>query len=144
MPYATQSDLTTRFSETELVQITTTDPLATTVDAVKLAAALADADAEIDGRLMSRYALPLAVVPRLLVNAACDIARYRLYDDRAPEHVVKRYEDAIRTLVQVGKGDIQLGLDATAQPAQVASGPSFSAPGRVFSGATLADYSGGA
>lgn len=143
MPYATQSDLTARFTETELIQLTDRDATTSAVDTAVLDAALQDADAEIDARLMARYTLPLASVPRLLVNAACDIARYRLYDDRAPDHVVKRYDDALRLLDKISKGDVQLGLDAAAQPAQVASGPQFSEPQRTFSRDSLADYGGG-
>lgn len=120
MPYATQQDMVDRFAQTELVQLTNPDnPAATTVNATVLGQALADADAAIDGYLQSRYTLPLAVVPKVILRYACDIARYFLYDDRATEQVEKRYNDAIKFLEQVAKGAITLGLSATgAQPAE--------------------------
>lgn len=143
MPYATQADLTTRFSEAELVELTNRTLGATTVDTDVLARALSDADAEIDARLATRFALPLASVPLLLVNLACDIARYRLYDDRASEQVTKRYEAALRTLDQLRKGEIDIGLTATAQATPSAGGPQAESCGRVFSRSSLADYAGG-
>ena len=120
MTYAVQQDMVDRFAQTELVQLTNPDnPAATTINATVLGQALADADAAIDGYLQGRYTLPLAVVPKVIVRYACDIARYFLYDDRATEQVEKRYNDAIKFLEQVAKGAITLGLSATgAQPAE--------------------------
>jgi len=142
MPYATQADMASRFSQAELIQMTDRDNTADAIDVDVLARALEDADAEIDARLQVKYALPLASVPRLLVNIACDIARYRLYDDRATDQVTRRYEDAIKLLDRIGKGEISLGLDATLQATPENGGPSFTEPVRVFSRDTLADYGG--
>lgn len=141
MPYAAQSDLTSRFSEAELVQITNpTDLAATTVNTTRLASALADADAEIDARLQPRYALPLASVPRLLVNIACDIARYRLYDDRATDQVTRRYDDAIKLLDRIGRGELQLGLDPAQQPTPSNAGAHVQGVPRTFGRDLLTDY----
>lgn len=141
MPYATQQDLVDRFSQKELVQITNpTDFEATTVNAVPLQRALDDADAEIDARLQARYALPLASVPRLLVNAACDIARYRLYDDRATDQVTRRFEDAIKLLDRIGRGELQLGLDPAQQATPSTAGAHVQAVPRTFSRDLLSDY----
>lgn len=103
MGYATQQDLVDRFGETELAQLTDRDTAAF-VDAAVLSRALADADAEIDGYLAARFTLPLTVVPPILVRLAADIARFRLYDDRATEQVRTRYEDAVRLLREVAAG----------------------------------------
>ncbi len=141
MPYATQQDLVDRFSEKELVQITNFDDLAaTTINATRLQRALDDADAEIDARLQARYALPLASVPRLLVNAACDIARYRLYDDRATDQVTRRYEDAIKLLDRIGRGELQLGLDPLQQATPSSAGAHVQAVPRTFGRDLLSDY----
>ncbi len=37
-------------------------------------------------------------------------ARYRLYDEHATEQVTKRYEDAIKFLRAVAKGEVLLGI----------------------------------
>ncbi len=142
MPYATQADLTDRFSTVELTQLTDRDNTVNAIDATVLERALLDADAEIDARLQARYALPLASVPQVLVNIACDIARYRLYDDRATDQVTRRYEDAIRLLDKIGKGEVNLGLTAALQPTGVAGGPSYTEPARTFSADKLRDYAG--
>ena len=130
-----------RFGQAELVQLTdrTIPATGAIVDAV-LNKALADANAEIDGYLIGQYQLPLASVPANLEALACDIARYKLFDDRATEQVSKRYDDAVKYLVRVGKGELSLGLDAANQPAPPTGGPTADGPARVFSRATLADY----
>jgi phage gp36-like protein len=113
MPYATQADMEMRFGADELTQLT--DRVGAGIpDAAIVARALADANAEIDGYLASRYSLPLATVPTMLVRIACDIARYRLWEDRASEEVRRRYEDARRLLEAIAKGAVSLGLPAAA------------------------------
>lgn len=141
--YATQADMVARFSLVELIQLTDRDHTASEVDADVLERALADADAEVDARLQARYALPLASVPRLLVNIACDITRYRLMDDRATDQVTRRYDDAIKLLDRIAKGQLSLGLDAAATATPVVDGPAYTAAPRVFSRRLLDDYAGG-
>jgi phage gp36-like protein len=137
MPYATQADLETRFGVDELTQLTDRTG-AGVPDAGIVARALSDADAEIDGYLASRYALPLATVPPVLARIACDIARYRLWEDRASEEVRRRYEDARRALESIAKGVISLGLpEANAAPAL--AGVSLGNP-RVMSRAGTGGY----
>ena len=141
MTYATQLDLVERFGNTELVQLTDRTGQVGDIDATMVARALLDADAEIDGYLAARYTLPLVTVPRLLVGVACDIARYRLYDDRATDQVTRRYDDAVKLLVKIGRGEVLLGLDVTGQAAPpVAGGAMAESAGRVFSRSSLADY----
>lgn len=107
MPYATLQDLIDRFGELELAQRTNRSGL-DVIDTVVLGRAQADADSEVDSYLSARYALPLAHVPPVLVLTACDLVRYRLYDDGVPETVRKRYEDATKLLAKFAKGDIRL------------------------------------
>lgn len=145
MTYATQSDMVVRFGEAEMIQLTDRSPAATAIDAIVLQRALIDASAEIDAHLMARYRLPLASLPRLLVNAACDIARYRLYDDRCPEHVQKRYDNAMKLLQQISAGKLQLGVDDDQQQATPTGGLAkvVSGGARAFSRGLLDDYSRG-
>lgn len=139
MSYATAADLALRFGEAELAQLA--DPLHTgEPDAAVLALALADADAEIDGYLAARYQLPLPSVPAVLVRVACDVARYRLWADRASDEVRRRYEDASKLLTNLSKGVVALGL-AEADPAPQPSLASFAAGAeRVFGRANTAWY----
>jgi phage gp36-like protein len=140
MTYATQSDLTDRFGAVELAQLTDrTSGLV--IDTVVLARALADADAEIDSYLATRYALPLASTPVVLVRLAADMARYRLYDDRVTESVRVRYQDAVSLLKRLASGEVRLD-GATTPPAAASdsSGIAVRAPDRVFSADVLANY----
>lgn len=138
--YAQQADMVTRFTSVEMIQLTDRDSTANAIDASVMLQALLDADAEIDARLQARYSLPLPSVPRLLTNIACDLARYRLYDDRATDQVRRRYEDALRVLDKIASGQVHLGVDASAQTTVPSSGPSFTKPKRVFGRDELGDY----
>ena len=107
MTYATLVAMVAQFGEPEVVQ--RTDRVdAGVVDTVVLERALVDADAEIDSYLGTRYALPLASTPVLLVRLAADIARYRLYDDGVPDTVRQRYEDCVSLLKRLSSGDVVL------------------------------------
>lgn len=137
--YATQQNLIDRFGEGELIQLTDRHNTGA-IDAVVLDQAIADADAEIEGYLVGRYALPLASVPPVLTLLACDLARYHLYDDHATEQVRTRYEDARRLLESIASGKVQLGLPAGGGAAPVAGSPEVSTPGREFTKDTLRDF----
>ena len=82
-------------------------------DAEVIARAIADAEAEIDGYLAARYALPLAVVPPILSRLAAELARYFLRGTNANESERDRYGDVVRTLRAIGRGEMVLeGGDA--------------------------------
>lgn len=116
MTYASQQNLIDRFGEDELIQLTdraNTGLISSTV----VARALADADAEINGYLSTRYTLPLSPVPAVLEKLACDIARYQLFENSVTEIVQERYENAVRFLKDVASGKVTLGVDSnSAQP----------------------------
>lgn len=139
MSYATQQHMVDRFGDTELVQLTDRTNAGYIGTAV-LNQAIADADTEINGYLAGRYALPLTSTPPVLITYACDIARYRLYDDRASEQVTKRYNDALKFLQMVAKGDISLGLDTSGTPPPSSGGPTVEAAERVFTRDSLKDF----
>ena len=139
MTYATQQNMIDRFGEQELIELTDRDQLGV-IDAVVLAQALADADAEINAYLVSRYTLPLASVPPVLVKFAADVARYQLYDTRATEMVKARYDDAIKFFKMLASGAVSLGLDTASEPVADVGGVQVSAPDRVFNDDSLAGY----
>ncbi len=143
MSYATLSDMTTRFGEIELAQLTDrTEGLV--IQQNVLERALVDATAEVDGYLATRYRLPLTVVPQLLVRLVCDIARYRLYDERTTEAVRQRYEDSVRMLKSLSSGAVLLaGAELTGANAPQASGDArvvSRSPARTFDAAGLSLY----
>jgi len=114
MTYATEGDLVERFGARELAQ-RTDRVYGTAIDTVVLGRALADADAEIDGYLATRYSLPLAATPAVINRLACEIARYRLHDEGVPDTVRQRYEDAVSLLKKFSSGDVRLaGMEAMA------------------------------
>ncbi|HEX9391481.1 MAG TPA: DUF1320 domain-containing protein [Usitatibacteraceae bacterium] len=141
MTYAVKQDFIDRFSLEELVQLTDrTNIPQTTVDDNVVNQALADTDAMVNSYLSVKLTLPLVSVPTMLKSVACDIARYRLYDDRATDQVSKRYDDAIKFLKAVASGAASLGVDAANQPAPVSGGVQFFAADRVFTPGSLSDY----
>lgn len=126
--YCTVQDLIDRYGETEILELTDRDQSGS-VDQTVAERAIDDASAEVDGYIGSRYDLPLDSPPAVLTRIAADIARYRLYDNLATEEVRKRYEDALRFLKSVGKGEISLG--ASEPPASTGS-PMVSRGRRMF------------
>ncbi|WP_286694978.1 gp436 family protein [Spongiibacter sp. UBA1325] len=110
MAYLSQQALADRFGTYELEQLAPDGSGG--IDPTKINAAIADAGNEIDIYLTSGgYPLPLTPVPPVIEAYACDVARYRLYDDEATEQVNKRYEQALKFLKAVAKGEIRLSAN---------------------------------
>lgn len=126
-PYATQADLELRYSERDLRMVT--DPQAQSIDDTRTKQALDDAQSEIDSHLGQRYQLPLQTLaasaldplvpfvpallatPMVLKRLSCDIAIYRLQTLRPADDVKDarhRYEDTLKTLRMMAKGEIQI------------------------------------
>lgn len=129
--YATRADMVRRFGEEQMILLTDHDADLGVIDSAVLDQALADASADIDGYLGGRYGLPLPTVPSILVRICCDIARYHLYDDSAPETVTERHKGAVRYLEKLAAGTISLGLPDTTAVTSSATAEIHSA-GSVF------------
>lgn len=93
---------------------------------------LLDADSAINGYLATRYPVPLATVPRLVMVTACDLTRYALYDDMATEQVRKRYEDAVKRMEAISKGMVSLGVDALGNKPPTNSAATIESAAPVF------------
>jgi phage gp36-like protein len=152
MTYAQPSDMIARYSNRDLVQLTNDDPTQTAVDQTVLQQALADAAAEIDGYLESRFTLPLTDPPAVLARLTCDVAMYRLQTLR-PLHDLaearRRYDDALALLMRVADGTLTLGLAPDNQEPAEAAGAvvteaggerSGALPRRVFSRGSLKGF----
>ncbi len=85
-------------------------------DGDKIQQALEFATAEMNEYLAKRYALPITacgvdgfgntIYPVGLVEICCDMARYDLYEDVAPDNtVVSRKDEAIERLKRIAKGE---------------------------------------
>lgn len=124
------------------IELTSEDASATEPDATRHDAAAAEAAAEIDSHIGTRYALPLATVPAVIVRLSRAITIFRLYERRypggVPEGIRTSYTDAVKALQAIGDGTVTLGVQpapaANAQRAAVAGGHT-----RIFSRTSLAD-----
>ena len=98
MPYATQADLEATFTANEIAQLVS--------GGRDVDEALTAAGEEADSYLATRYAVPVTAnpLPQHLVQAVCDIARYRLYAGAADEEVQNRYAQAVAWLKDVSAG----------------------------------------
>lgn len=137
MAYATLADLIERAGATEINQIADRDRDGTP-DPDVIAAALTAADNLIDGYVGTRFDVPLAVAPALVVTWAVSIARYVLHRNGAPEHVERDYKDSISALKDVAAGRIALPLAGGASPPLSGGGSVLAShPDEVFTSGRL-------
>lgn len=102
-------------------------------------AAIADADAEIDGYLAKRYAVPFSPVPRVLNKFSKDIALYNLFsrmgiDESTDQKTyLNRYNAAIKFLTLVAEGKVSIGAENEDPASAASTGFSVQANRRLFS-----------
>lgn len=111
MTYTSLAALTARFGEEMLVQIT--DHLVVPTGAINMAAvdqALASTDAVIDAALSVRYRLPLDATPAVVAELALTIAIYKLHRSEPEPKIGKDYEQALKDLDAIAKGNRRLDL----------------------------------
>ena len=141
MSYATFSDLTAQFGETEVIAISdrNRDGVA---DMLVVEGALQRASDTMDSYLAARYPLPLEVVPQLLVAICCTIARYELLGADVTETEVarNRHKDALLMLEQIRNGRLDIGVSISGQPASEALTVKIVSAGSVFNRVNLRDY----
>ena len=150
MIYATVADLVARFGELELVQLTDLVNIPPSViDTARVETKVDDACAFIDGYVGQVYRLPLAgcakpvtvvgtapemVPPPVLVRIACDLARYYLHDDLAPENeVYRRYKAAVKELEAIAAGGAQLACPWGGSPGALIAADAQSGGTEVWS-----------
>ncbi|EBB6671867.1 DUF1320 domain-containing protein, partial [Salmonella enterica] len=98
----------------------------------KLTQALNDAGALADSYLSAKYALPLAVVPQVLVQHCCAIAFYYLCDQQATDQARDRYREALTWLREVKSGSIPVGVDEAGSAPASDDLPQMQAEAPVF------------
>lgn len=122
--YITQQDVIDAYGQNRFALLADHDNDSATDDDMA-AAAIAGAEAEIDSYVGHRFAMPLPgivsnvdpslnTVPENIRLRSVDIAVYRLAKDH--DQLTKerraRYDDAIKWLRALSKGQVSLGLDA--------------------------------
>ncbi|WP_319543160.1 DUF1320 domain-containing protein [uncultured Pseudodesulfovibrio sp.] len=136
MPYCTLDDIKGQLDEREIIQLTD-DADTGAVDLDNVNRAISDADAEINGYLGARYAVPLDPVPAVVGKYAVDIAVYHLESRRrgASDSRKERYDMAIRFLTKVGEGKLTLGVNDPEDTPRDNEAPQMASsnPERLFS-----------
>lgn len=110
--YATVDDMVGRFGRVEVTRLSQIEDRETMeIDEEKVARAIGDATAIVDGYLRGRYQVPVINPPADLIRATCILARYDLAkSDRSDptDQMQKDYDDVIRWLTDVQKGIVKL------------------------------------
>ena len=110
--YATVADMVGRFGRVEVTRLSQIEDRETTeIDEEKVARAIGDATAIVDGYLRGRYQVPVINPQADLIRATCILARYDLAkSDRSDptDQMQKDYDDVIRWLTDVQKGIVKL------------------------------------
>jgi len=142
--YITRTDLEQRFGIDEIAELLDDDhdDDESGDESDSLTAAIADASNIIDGYLASQYTLPLSSVPDLVKAWASDIARFKLWDEKAPEEVRARYDDVLAQLKDLARGLISLppGSDGEKPTASGAANITGFSNTRLFTEDTLAGF----
>jgi len=142
MAYSTKDDILGEIPEATLIQLTDDDNLGV-VNQDILDKCLERASAQVDGYCSSLYNVPFSPVPPFLASLDLDIVCYHLFSRRenVPENREKRYTNAVKLLVSIGKGDLQLGISGKDAPTQQGQTIAVSpAPVGVFTTERLKNY----
>jgi len=115
-----------------LVQLTDDDGIGTVNDN-RVDTAIADAQAEVDGYCGKRYKVPFTAPTRLVKRLVANLAAYNLYARRGmiAEDIASMRKDAIKTLENISKGVVSLGMEPQPPPA-AETGGIISGPKKVF------------
>lgn len=139
MAYATLAQLTARFGERELTELTDFAGNGE-ADAAALQGALDDAAALIDAELRAAgYAVPLTLPPREIQRANLLLARCELYTTNMPEAILAQCQEIRAWLRAVATGTLSLDLPAAngASLSGEVAAPSIT---RIYDDATWAGY----
>lgn len=142
--YATAADFKAAFPDAESIVLTNLDdPSATTSVDARITEALTRAQSEMDSYIGIVTSLPLMSVPLVVQSKSLDIARYYLDSYQPREDVRQRYEDAVKWLEKLVKGEASLGLDESGTDLSGIALPTYHSLDRIFTQGptgTLADY----
>jgi len=136
--YAAAADLVDRFTIEEVSALAPSE-MPNEYNLVVINSAMEDADAEINSYLAVRYAVPVEGSKQLKA-VACDIARYRMYDNDAPEQVETRYQQRVTWLKDVAAGRATLGIAESITSQTLAVTTTKNRESRTFTRDSLANF----
>ncbi len=146
MAYCTAEDIAKRLSENILIELTDDDD-AGVVDADVVAAAIADADEEIDAFLSMRYTLPFSTTPAIVLRMSADLAVCRLYARRDHIELPKQWADRCqagrRMLEKMAEGKLRLDVPDPAASSDDGVAVTASKSDRIFTIGKSSDGSSG-
>jgi phage gp36-like protein len=133
MPYCDIDDIKNAIPEAELVQLTD-DAGAGEVDETIVAAAITNADSEIDSYAMVLYDVPFSPVPPKAKNLSIDIAIHNLFKRRqlTNEAVDKGYDDAVKFLQRLSDGKVKFAKEDGAEAASAGAQAEIKSKRRIF------------
>ena len=139
MSIITQADIEGRIGESELIRLTD-DAVAGTVDTTVVAAAIADGEGEVLGRLAQAYTIPLDLADTntaaMVKTALLDVVLYRLMLRRPPviEDYSNGYKNAIAWAEKIAAGSLGLPGESPVGEAPAGGGRiAIDASERIFS-----------
>jgi phage gp36-like protein len=133
MAYCNVGDIQARIGEATLRTLSDRDQTGE-VDVARVAAAIADASAEVDAYAQARYPVPFGPVPAVIKQMTVKLAIYELYarggyDPETQPAVAEDRKAAIDFLKRLASGQVTIGVLAPAKDAAA----QVSAPPRIFS-----------
>lgn len=138
--YTALIKITGQLSDATVIQLTDDEQL-DVINTERVDEAIANADAIIDGYCSGRYVVPFDPAPAIIAKCSLDMAIYNLYARRVetmPEVRDKNYNNAIKLLQSIAKGEVLLGGTSTPPPAAATINSGMTvAPPRQFSRDTL-------
>lgn len=136
MPYCTVQDLIAKYGEDAIVRLSDrTNKPPTTIDQTIVNEAIADADAEINMYLQTRYKLPLAETPRPILRASVILAYANLNPKQPKEAPELVQADKQRALLdKLAKGTVTLGLNSDDKEPELANTVQISEGRNDFAG----------
>jgi phage gp36-like protein len=142
--YLTAEDLAAQVPAHQLLELADDDGDGQ-ADAAVLAAAIAAAEATVDGYLQARYRLPLAAVPAVLTRLARDLAVWELWSRRDTPEVEKRpvylrWKEALRFLEKLAAGEVLLGVEPQPEQAPATARVERGPADRVFTRDSLKGF----
>ncbi|MFH2129761.1 MAG: DUF1320 domain-containing protein [bacterium] len=141
MADCTQADILMLLDEFILIQLTDDSDVGS-ADSDIVTRAIQDADAEIDSYCGTRYDVPFASATAIIRKLSVDIAIYNLFLRRqsAPDERKERYDNAIRFLKDVSRGNASLGENEPAADDDDGPKASKSSSDRIYTSETLENY----